>query len=47
MNIVVVGAGISGTVTALTLAREGHHVQLIERADAAATGASFANAGLI
>ncbi|MFS2107354.1 FAD-dependent oxidoreductase [Ralstonia sp. Ralssp135] len=47
MNIVVVGAGISGTVTALTLAREGHRVQLIERADAAATGASFANAGLI
>lgn len=47
MNIVVVGAGISGTVTALTLAREGHHVQLVERADAAATGASFANAGLI
>lgn len=47
MHIIVVGAGISGTVTALTLAREGHSVEIIEGAQAPATGASFANAGLI
>lgn len=47
MHIIVVGAGINGTVTALTLAREGHSVEIIEGAQAPATGASFANAGLI
>ena len=47
MHIIVVGAGISGTVTALTLAQEGHSVEIIEGAQAPATGASFANAGLI
>lgn len=47
MHIVVVGAGVVGTVTALTLARAGHQVEIVESAGAAATGASFANAGLI
>lgn len=47
MHIIVVGAGISGTVTALMLMRDGHSVEIIEGAHAPATGASFANAGLI
>ncbi|RLK33613.1 FAD-dependent oxidoreductase [Cupriavidus plantarum] len=47
MHIVVVGAGIAGVVTALTLAREGATVDIVEAAPGAASGASFANAGLI
>lgn len=47
MRIVVVGAGIVGTVTALALAREGHEVHILEGADEPARGASHANAGLI
>jgi D-amino-acid dehydrogenase len=47
MHIVVIGAGIAGTVTALALARRGYDVTIFETADSPATGASFANAGLI
>lgn len=47
MHIVVVGAGISGAVCALTLAREGCSVDVFDEAPAAAAGASFANAGLV
>jgi D-amino-acid dehydrogenase len=47
MRIVVVGAGIAGAVTALTLAREGCQVEVLESGPFAATGASFANAGLV
>lgn len=47
MHIVVVGAGISGAVTALTLAREGCTVDIVEAASTVAAGASFANAGLV
>lgn len=47
MRIVVVGAGIAGTVTALALAREGHEVDILDAATEAACGASRANAGLI
>ncbi|MGY2373559.1 FAD-dependent oxidoreductase [Pseudomonas sp. SDO524_S393] len=47
MHIIVVGAGISGTVTALSLINAGHSVEVIEGAQAPATGASLANAGLI
>lgn len=47
MHIVVVGAGIAGVVTALTLAREGATVDIVDAAPAAAAGASFANAGLV
>ncbi|MFM0741939.1 FAD-dependent oxidoreductase [Paraburkholderia xenovorans] len=47
MRIVVVGAGIAGTVTGLALLREGHEVHILEGADAAACGASHANAGLV
>ncbi|WP_342064770.1 FAD-dependent oxidoreductase [Cupriavidus sp. OTU4895] len=47
MHIVVVGAGIAGVVTALTLAREGATVDIVDAAPTAAAGASFANAGLV
>jgi D-amino-acid dehydrogenase len=47
MHIVVVGAGIAGAATALALAREGCTVEILEGADSPATGASFANAGLV
>lgn len=47
MHVVVVGAGISGAVTALTLAREGCTVDIVDAAPVAAAGASFANAGLV
>ncbi|MGN6650296.1 FAD-dependent oxidoreductase [Trinickia sp.] len=47
MRIVVVGAGIAGTVTALALSREGHEVHIFDGAAEAARGASHANAGLI
>ena len=47
MEVIVVGAGIVGATTALALAREGCSVHIIDAAPAPATGASFANAGLI
>ncbi len=47
MRIVIVGAGIAGTVTALALSREGHEVHILDGASEAARGASHANAGLI
>lgn len=47
MKILVIGAGVVGTCTALQLQRSGHAVTLIEAARAPATGASHANAGLI
>ncbi|VVE60575.1 amino acid dehydrogenase [Pandoraea captiosa] len=47
MRVVVIGAGIAGTVTALALSRAGCKVDIIDSAAQAARGASRANAGLI
>jgi D-amino-acid dehydrogenase len=47
MKIAVIGAGIVGVTTAYELARDGHEVNVIERRNAAAEEASFANAGVI
>ncbi|HNG80972.1 MAG TPA: FAD-dependent oxidoreductase [Burkholderiaceae bacterium] len=47
MHIAVIGAGIAGITTAYELARDGHTVTVLERNDAVAAEASFANAGLI
>lgn len=47
MHIIVVGAGIAGATTALALVRQGCTVSIIEDGAAVATGASFANAGLV
>lgn len=46
LSIVVVGAGIVGTSTALALQSDGHHVTLVDR-EAPCAGASFGNAGAI
>jgi len=45
-NIVVIGAGIVGTSTALALQLDGHQVTLIDR-EGPCAGASFGNAGAI
>lgn len=45
MKIVVVGAGIIGMTTAYYLARDGHQVTVVDRADAAGAETSFANGG--
>lgn len=45
MKIIVIGAGIVGLSTAYWLARDGHAVTVIDRADAVGQGASFANGG--
>ena len=47
MHVIVVGAGIAGATTALAFAREGCSVSIMDAAPGPATGASFANAGLI
>ncbi|MCK6425379.1 MAG: FAD-dependent oxidoreductase [Burkholderiaceae bacterium] len=47
MRVAIVGAGIAGITTAYELARDGHEVTVLERHDAVAAQASFANAGLI
>jgi D-hydroxyproline dehydrogenase len=43
--IAVVGAGVIGSAIAYALAREGHEVLLVDRADPGIAGASFGNAG--
>lgn len=45
MDIAIVGAGIAGIATAYELAQDGHRVTVYEQHNAAAEGASFANAG--
>jgi len=45
-DIAIVGAGIVGLATALTLQQDGHRVTLIDRLDPG-TGTSFGNAGAI
>lgn len=47
MQVTVIGAGVVGAATALELTLRGHRVTVIDGADAAAQGASFANAGLV
>lgn len=42
-GVAVIGAGVVGVATAWALARRGHAVQLFDRADGPALGASFAN----
>ena len=46
-TIAVVGAGIVGTAVAFALAREGHRVVLLDRAEPGVAGASFGNVGHI
>jgi D-amino-acid dehydrogenase len=45
MHIVVIGAGIIGMTTAWYLARDGHRVTVVDRAEAAGAETSFANGG--
>lgn len=47
MRVSVLGAGVIGVSTAYFLAKDGHDVTVIERADAAARETSFANGGQI
>lgn len=47
MRIAIIGAGIIGVTTAYELAADGHAVTVFERDGGVATGASFANAGVI
>lgn len=47
MHVIVVGAGVVGAATALALTREGCSVSIMDAAPAPATGASYANAGLV
>ncbi|MCL2876517.1 MAG: D-amino acid dehydrogenase [Betaproteobacteria bacterium] len=47
MNVMVLGAGITGITTAWFLRRAGFHVSVIERQDEAARETSFANGGQI
>lgn len=43
MHIAVLGAGIVGMTTAYALARHGHRVTIIDKANAVAAGATYAN----
>ncbi len=47
MRIAVIGAGIIGVTTAYELAADGHEVSVLERCQAVASEASFANAGVV
>ncbi len=45
MHIIVLGAGVAGLTTAYCLARDGHHVTVVDREHGPARGASYANGG--
>ncbi|MEQ8204994.1 MAG: FAD-dependent oxidoreductase, partial [Woeseia sp.] len=45
MHVVVLGAGIVGMTSAYSLAMRGFEVTVVDRADAVAAGASYANGG--
>lgn len=47
MKVVVLGAGVAGVTSAYYLARDGHEVTVIDRQPAAASEASYGNAGLV
>lgn len=47
MRVMILGAGVVGTVTAYYLARAGYDVQVIDRQDGPAMETSFANAGQV
>ena len=47
MRIAVLGAGLAGVTTAWCLARDGHEVVLIEKAERVAGAASGANGGIV
>ena len=47
MRVVVLGGGVIGVATAYFLARDGHEVEVVERAERLAPDASSGNAGLI
>jgi D-amino-acid dehydrogenase len=47
MRVIVLGGGVIGVTTAWELLQDGHEVTLIERAEEAAAGTSFGNAGMI
>ena len=47
MHVVVLGSGVIGTAVAYYLARDGHHVTVVDRQPGAALETSFGNAGEI
>lgn len=47
MRVAVLGAGLAGVSTAWFLARDGHDVAIVDRADGVASAASRANGGII
>lgn len=47
MNIIVLGGGVAGVSTAWYLAKSGHEVTVIDRANSVADETSFANAGML
>jgi len=47
MRVVVMGGGVVGVATAYFLARDGHEVEVVERAERLAPDASSGNAGMI
>jgi D-amino-acid dehydrogenase len=47
VKVAVLGAGLAGVTTAWELARDGHQVVVIDREPQVASGASFANGGIV
>ena len=47
MKVMVLGAGVIGTMTAYYLAKRGHEVEVVERHGDVAQEASFANGGIV